>query len=117
MLGLMVICIIIAGLGLVLHPAMLILVMFRNFPMSMVQAPMLSTIAPRVASQHRATYLSLQSLAGRLAFSLMLFVLAGISNDTAGATWSGLSELFRWSLLAGVLGLLGLYITRRHVVR
>jgi len=115
MLGLIIICVIIAGLGLALHPAILILVMFRNFPMAMVQAPMLSTIAPRIASQHRATYLSLQSLAGRLAFSLMLFVLAGVSNDSAGASWAGLSELFRWSLLAGVVGLLALYATRRHI--
>ncbi len=117
MLGLIIICVIIAGLGLALHPAILALVMFRNFPMAMVQAPMLSTIAPRIASHHRATYLSLQSLAGRLAFSLMLFVLASISNDSAGASWAGLSELLRWSLLIGIIGLLALYVTRRYIER
>ncbi|MEE9332733.1 MAG: MFS transporter [Granulosicoccaceae bacterium] len=117
MLGLIIICVIIAGLGLALHPLILLLVMFRNFPMAMVQAPMLSTIAPHISSQHRATYLSLQSLAGRLAFSLMMFTLAGISSATAGASWAGLSELFRWSLLVGIVGLLALFVTRRNIER
>ena len=66
--------IIIAGMSLVLHPVMLILVMFRNFSMSMAHGPLLGAVAPHVSSAQRATFLSALSLSGRAAFSVVLAV-------------------------------------------
>jgi len=68
---------IIAGLAVALHPALLLLVLSRNFAMAMTTPPTLAAIAPRMAAGQRATWLSLQSLAGRLGFSLVLFGLSG----------------------------------------
>jgi len=47
------------------HPWVLFFVLFRNLPMALAEAPMLAAIAPRIDSSFRATYLSMQSLAGR----------------------------------------------------
>ena len=44
--------------------------------MSLVVAPVRSAIAPRINREQRATYLSLQGLAERLFFALLLLVLA-----------------------------------------
>jgi hypothetical protein len=67
-------------------------------------APLNAAISPMLASEHRATYLSIQSLAGRLAFSISLFFAA----STFSTTTSGWSEM-RSSLLFfcgfGVVGL------------
>jgi len=73
---------IIAGLASALHPALLLLVLSRNFAMAMSTPPTLAAIAPRMAAGQRATWLSLQSLAGRLGFSLVLFALSGtVASD------------------------------------
>ncbi len=58
------------------HPWVLFFVLFRNLPMALAEAPMLAAIAPRVNSSFRATYLSMQSLAGRLSFACLLAVLS-----------------------------------------
>ena len=84
--------VIVGGLALALHPVLLVLVFGRGFAMSMAHAPLLAAIAPRIASSRRATWLSLQSLAGRLGLSLVLFALA----DAVGATLD-------WPTLARVL--------------
>lgn len=90
---------IIAILAIVLHPLVLLVIVFRNFSMSMTHAPMHGLIAPRVASAQRATYLSLQSLLGRLMFSCLLFVIADMSGQSLN--WLTLSWIFTVSALAG----------------
>ena len=84
--------VIIAGLALALHPVFLVLVLARNFAMGMSGPPMLAAIAPRLDSGQRATWLSLQSLAGRLGFSLVLFTLSRAVGDELD-----------WPTLRGVL--------------
>lgn len=83
--------IIILGLAIALHPALLILVFGRNFAMSMTHAPVLAAIAPRVRSRHRATWLSIQSFVGRLGFAVTLFVLSG--HVDASLDWPSLSRV------------------------
>ncbi|MEE9321017.1 MAG: MFS transporter [Granulosicoccus sp.] len=95
--------VIIAGLALFLHPAMLLLVLFRNFPMAMTHGPLMGAIAPRVASAQRATFLSLQSLAGRFAFSLTLFALARFVGRGQDVSWPALSSLLQASVIGGVI--------------
>ncbi len=66
----------VAAMAIALSPAVLALVSLRNFPMALVHAPVRAAIAPRIRRQQRATYLSLQGLAERLFFALLLLGLA-----------------------------------------
>jgi len=67
---------IVAAMAVAISPLVLMLVSARNFPMSLVVAPVRSAIAPRISREQRATYLSLQGLAERLFFALLLLGLA-----------------------------------------
>lgn len=98
--------VIISGLSLFLGTVMLGLVIFRNFPMAMIHAPVHATIAPRVGNHLRATYLSLQSLSARLAFSSLLFLLSNSIEVTADISWPVLSFVLRIALAFGVIGVL-----------
>ena len=95
---------IIGGLSIVLSTSMLLLVMFRNFPMAMIHAPVNATIAPRVASHIRATYLSIQSLSARLLFSLVLLFLSQGLDSNQGLDWQSLSQVLRQALTFGIVG-------------
>lgn len=106
-------CLIIAGLGLWLHPALLVLILFRNFSMAVAHAPMHALIAPRVSSGIRATYLSVQSLAGRLLFSLSLFLIASNTDQTQALEWTTLSPILRTYALIGFIALLALVVSAR----
>jgi hypothetical protein len=106
---------IVAAMALVIAPAVLALVSLRNFPMSLVIAPLRSAIAPRISRQQRATYLSLQGLFERLVFALLLLGLASGIEPAApvdaptltgvlGATlWIGVAAVLPLFLLAGYL--------------
>ena len=67
---------IVAAMAIAISPLVLTLVCVRNFPMALVHAPVRAAIAPRITRTQRATYLSLQGLAERLFFALLLLVLA-----------------------------------------
>ena len=67
---------IVAAMAVTISPLVLMLVSARNFPMSLVVAPVRSAIAPRITREQRATYLSLQGLSERLFFALLLLGLA-----------------------------------------
>lgn len=97
-------CIIIGGMAVLLHPVLLLLIMCRGFPMSLVHGPMLGVIAPLIDTSHRATFLSIQSLIGRLGFSLLLFVLSGVAGSASALMWSALSWLLWICFGLGVLG-------------
>lgn len=101
--------VIVAGLSMLLHPAMLVLVMFRNFSMSMARGPMLGIIAPHVSSAQRATLLSFLSLAGRAAFSLVLALLSLFVVGKDALNWPALSQVLVISATVGSLALLLLY--------
>ena len=98
--------IIVGGLALLLSGALLALVVFRNFPMAMIHAPVNATIAPRIGSHIRATYLSLQSLGARLLFSSLLFFLSGSVDVAVDLDWANLSTVLRRALLFGIAGTL-----------
>ena len=101
--GLLIQCLIIAGLSLMLSPLILALVVFRNFSMAMAHGPLMGAIAPRLDSRHRATWLSLQSLAGRLFFGSVLFGLSGVSGDSVTLDWDTLSLILTTCLIGGAV--------------
>ena len=68
------------------HPALLPLVALRSVPTALSGPILAAMIHPRLPSQVRATWLSIQSLAGRLSFAA---VLAGASLALPhGQGWS-----------------------------
>ena len=105
--------VVIAALSNWLHVAVIALLFFRSVPMAMVYAPMQAAIAPRVATAQRATYLSLQSLAGRLGFSISL-ALVSLGAGTESADWPTLSGLVNTYFWFGALALVGLFLTRNR---
>ena len=104
--SLAIMLLIVAGMAAVLHPAVLFLVLLRNFPMALSEAPLLAAIAPHLNSSYRATYLSLQSLAGRLGFALILLTLSGAVGsgvETELMTWPQLRHGLFFCLLFAVI--------------
>ncbi|MEM7128168.1 MAG: MFS transporter [Chloroflexota bacterium] len=101
----------IAAMGLGLNVLVVLLVLLRTIPFAMANAPLRAAIAPLVPQAQRATYFSLQSLFGRLAFSGTLLIL---STTTVGAAadWATLSSMLQSLALLGTVGLVGLLLTR-----
>ena len=72
----------IAAMALVLHPLIAVLLIGRSGARALLQAPLNAAIVPRIPRQRRASFLSVQSLAGRLAFSMLLIVLSLAVGET-----------------------------------
>jgi len=72
---------IIGAMGAMLSTWVMALILLRTVPMAIGSPLALAEIHPRVPTSVRATYLSLQSLAGRLAFSACL----ALSSRAVGA--------------------------------
>ncbi|QNN21516.1 MFS transporter [Planctomycetales bacterium ZRK34] len=86
------------------------LILLRSTPRALMTAPLNAAVAPRVPATHRATYLSLQSLAGRLGFAALL---AGLSTTVGEPVdWSALATLLRISVIIAIAMLIGLTIAR-----
>lgn len=105
---------IVGALAVWLHPAALVLVFLRNFGMNMTHAPTMAAIAPRIDSSERATWLSLQSLSGRLGFSLVMFGLAGGLGDVV--EWPVLSQALKTGALLGLLASLIVWWLGRNAI-
>jgi hypothetical protein len=108
---------IVAAMAVTLSPIVLLLVCARNFPMALVHAPVRAAIAPRISRAQRATYLSLQGLAERLFFALLLLGLAsGLEKGTL-INEIALLEIMTSTLWTGVAGVLLLFIFSSRIVR
>jgi hypothetical protein len=101
---------IVAAMAIAASPAVLALVCLRNFPMSLVHAPVRAAIAPRIERRQRATYLSLQGLAERLFFALLLLLLASGLERGAPISESTLSAILTSTLWIGVASALLLFV-------
>jgi MFS family permease len=99
---------IIAAMASVLHVAIVAVILLRGVPGGLYKAPLNAAVTPRIPQAERATYLSIQSLAGRLGFSALLAGLA-VSASGAGANrWPQLSQLLLICALIGICGLVTL---------
>lgn len=81
---------------------LVILTLFRSVPRGLMTAPLNVAIAPRVGVAQRATYLSMQSLAGRLSFSFVLFLMASITSANG---WEEVAVNIKYSFYIGFFGL------------
>lgn len=85
-----------------------VLLLSRSIPRALMTAPINAAVAPLFEKEQRATYFSLQSLAGRLAFSMVLVLFS-----TATGLWPG--DPMKLSLaIGGLLGALGVVVLASH---
>ncbi len=102
---------IVGGMALLLHVSILLLICTRNFPMSLVHAPVNAAIAPRISSSQRATYLSVQGLSERVVFALFLLLLSSGLEEGLPVNEAALRVILGQAFLTGLLvtGLLFLF--------
>ncbi len=93
-------------------PIVIALVMFRSAQGSTAPILISAAVAPVVAREHRATFLSLNSLAGRLSYGGLLFVLAADAADDVGHVLSQLAVV-AWTLVA-ITALTAVLVARRE---
>ena len=105
-------CLVIGVMGAVLHSAVIGLILLRSIPRGLMMPAFNAAVAPRVDQQHRATYMSVMSLGGRLAFSLTLLVLSFFAGE--GQDWQSLSRLLLIGAGIGLAGLAVLALTRNR---
>lgn len=102
---------IIVLMGVLLHPAMILVVLLRGAPRSLIKAPTNAIITPSVDSGQRATLFSLVSLICRLAFFVMLFGLSFIVPSDSATNWDTLSLVLKVSAGIGALVCLPFLLT------
>jgi MFS family permease len=112
---------VIGVMGYVLSPWIIPLILLRVMPRAMSAAPLNAAITPRVPRGQRATYLSIQSLAGRLAFSSTLvglsFLASGVEGGGGEATWESLALILSRVLIIACVGLAVFGVTARGCLR
>ncbi len=86
--------------------------LLRSCPRALMTAPLNVAVAPNVPASKRATFLSLQSLFGRLGFSLTL---ATFATAAGGSEWHAISKMLEWGMWGGLLGFIILLVTSRCV--
>lgn len=101
----------IALMAIYLHPFIALLLMLRSSPRALMTAPLNAAIVPRLEKVHRATYLSIQSLLGRLAFGGVLLALSVYAGQTA--SWQALSLTLTICFGFGFFGFVGLAFLMR----
>jgi MFS family permease len=95
---------VIGAMAAVLHPAILLVVLLRGVPSALMKAPLRAAVTPRIPKPQRATYLSLQSLVGRLGFAALLASLGWVAGGVDVESWSTLSRLMEIAAIATGVG-------------
>ena len=93
--SLILMLLVIGVMGMYLSIAMMAVMLFRNSPMSAIKAPFNEIITPKITANQRATFHSLLSLAGRLAFFATLFGLSFFVHNDQLTDWPTLSMLLK----------------------
>jgi len=76
-----------------LHALVLVFMLVRSVPSAISRPVVNAVIHDRLSSRIRATYFSMQSLAGRLAFSVTLFVACWSVAENESLTFDGMSSI------------------------
>ncbi len=92
-----------------------LIVAFRNAPDAITHGPFNAALGRHLASAHRATFLSLLNLAGRVALSLLLGGLAWWVAPAATADWPPLCALLVFCATLGCAALAVLMLSVRAI--
>lgn len=85
-----------------------VVILLRSCPRALMTAPLNAAVAPNVPAARRATFLSLQSLFGRLGFSLTLMIFAlGVASED----WESISTMLHRGMWFGIGGITILVMT------
>ena len=107
---------IIGLMGFILSPIVVLICLGRSAPRALMTAPLNAAITGRVSKAHRATFLSFQSLAGRLSFAAVLFYLSSLSPHGREVDWPLVSmqvQVGFWIAVVGIAGLVLVCMVRR----
>jgi hypothetical protein len=102
----------IAIMASVLHALVVPILFLRSSQAAVGQVIVNATITPRLPQSLRATYLSLHSLSGRLAYSALLLVLSWISAGRSVDEPETLQLLLRTCTAVALVGTVTLWATR-----
>jgi hypothetical protein len=108
--------VIMAAMGILLHEVVLILILLRSVPAAAMQAPLRAAIVPQLERNLRATYLSLQSLAGRLSFAGVLWLLS-LAVPGEAADWAAISRMSLLCAGGGAVAFVVLALLARPCLR
>lgn len=84
---------ILVAMGLAAHVVLVPVVLLRSVPIAVATPLLAAMVHPRLPSATRATYLSMQSLAGRLGFAAWLAVASFVAGDIAALDARAIGEL------------------------
>lgn len=87
----------------------------RMVPDSLSRPFLLARVQSLLTNGGRATYLSLQSFCGRLAFAGTLYLVSRTMAGTEEMDHAGIQTVLGWSVLVGVVVLAGLVLAARRV--
>ena len=87
----------------------------RMVPDSLSRAFILARIQPLLSDDSRATYLSLQSLCGRLLFAASLWFASGGASAAGEMAHGDIRRILLWYTAAGVIGLVTLAFAARRI--
>lgn len=93
---------IVTGMALWTHVAVLALAVFRSAQGASAGVLVSAAVSPRAERRHRATLLSLNSLAGRLGWGVILFLVSTDAGDDVQATLRVFAWL-AWAMVAALL--------------
>ncbi len=94
--------VIVTGMALWAHWLVIGLVIFRSAQGAAAPVLISAAVAPRTEQHHRATFLSINSLAGRLGYGLVLLVVAGDAGDDVQPVLAWFSTI-SWVMVAVLL--------------
>lgn len=89
--------------------------LLRMVPNAFAKPFILARIQPLLSDRGRATYLSIQSFAGRLVFVLSLFLAAGYAPQQGAMTYPDIRLTLLCYALVGLSALIGLALALRHI--
>lgn len=104
--------VVIGAMGLVLHPLVVGLVLLRDIPSALAGPIYGRAVNDRVESSQRATFLSILSLAGRLAFGISLALGAVLVGREGEVDWPSLRAILLGYASFGLAALAALALAR-----
>lgn len=104
----------IGALALSNHPLAIALLLLRMVPDSLSRPFILARIHPQLGDRRRATYLSIQSLAGRLILASTLIASAAQATAAAPLSYAEIQVVLYWYLAGGLAVLSVLVATLRR---